>query len=80
MELYRDNGKANGNYHNGLYRGYIIIGDNGKENGNYRDDRDYIGVEGSSNVWITVKKMEATIYGLRFKIRELGLKCLGLEI
>ena len=34
-----DNGKENGSYYTGLYRGYI--GDNGKENGNYRD---YIGV------------------------------------
>ena len=39
--LYRDNGKENGNYYNGLYRNYSkdlgFIGlyrDNGKENGN----------------------------------------------
>ena len=34
-----DNGKENGNYYNGLYRGYGVyifrdIWDNGKENGN----------------------------------------------
>ena len=41
LGLYWDNGKENGNYYNGLYRGglyRVILGlyrDNGKENGNY---------------------------------------------
>ena len=44
MGLYEDNGKENGNYHNGLYRGMLILGlygDNGKENRNY-----YLGFRG----------------------------------
>ena len=40
LGLYRDNRKENGNYYNGLYRGYIgvilrLYRDNGKDNGNY---------------------------------------------
>ena len=43
LGLYRDNGKENGNYYNGLYRdciGYILglywgYIDNGKEDGSY---------------------------------------------
>ena len=37
--LYRDNGKENGSYYNGLYRVYWdyigLVRDNGKENGSY---------------------------------------------
>ena len=46
LGLYRDNGKENGNYYNGLYRFYrLILGlywDNGRENGNYCNSVGYI--------------------------------------
>ena len=54
LGLFKDNGKENGNYYNGLYRycrGYIgLCRDNGKENGNY-----YI------IIGIMEEKMETTI-------------------
>ena len=44
--LYRDNGKENGNYYNGLYRIYWddigLYMDNEKENGNYHIIMGYI--------------------------------------
>ena len=34
--LYRDDGKENGNYYNGLYRGYITLNPKSKTNGSFR--------------------------------------------
>ena len=58
LGLYRDNGKENGNYYNGLYRGYMgVYRDNGKENGNYYS---ILGVY----MGIMENQMETTIVGV----------------